>query len=314
MSVINIEDIAHVRFSAPDLGVMRNFLNEFGMVCQDHADGRLYARGHDGRPFIHVTELGEPYFIGLGLRAQSVDDLHLLATAEGVAVEGCAMPGGGQVVRLMDPDGFAVEVVAGQTRSAPDFGPADIPVNTVHARARVGRLAPLDPRPSHVYRIAHCGLGVTDLRRSESWYKQKFGFLTSDEIEVAPGESAGAFLRCDLGARPVDHHTLVFGQYRKGARFLHAAFEVANLEDLMLGHAYLKVRERVHVWGVGRHILGSQIFDYWQDPWGRELEHWTDGDLLTAANPPGKASLSTSLVSQWGSSHPTMKIPREVKR
>lgn len=313
MSIIRISDIAHVRFSAPDLKVMRTFLEEFGMTCEMHTDGRLYARGRDGRPFIHVTEPGEPRFIGLGLLARSVDDLHVLANAGGHAVEEFSAPGAGQIVQLTDPDGFSIEVVADQIQTAAEQGPSDSPMNTALTRTRIGRLPRQEPRPSHVQRVAHCGLGVTDLLRSERWYKNHFGLLTSDEIEISPGERSGLFLRCDDGDGPVDHHTLVFGQFRKRARLLHAAFEVANLEDLMLGHAYLEAHKREHVWGVGRHILGSQIFDYWQDPWGHELEHWTDGDLLTAADPPGKVSLSESLTSQWGSLHPTMSVVRKER-
>lgn len=301
MSIIKVADIAHVRFSAPDLEAMRALLEEFGLACDVHADGRLYARGYDGRPFVHVTEVGEPRFIGFGLLAQSVGDLQHLAKVENVRVETLDSPGGGHVLRLTDPDGFLVEVIAGQENRPPSAGFADRPLNTAVARARLGRLAPLTPAPSHVQRIAHCGLGVTDLQRSETWYKQRFGLLTSDEIESAPGRSTGVFLRCDLGDTPVDHHTLVFAQFRKGARLLHAAFEVANFEDLMLGHAFLKSRNRDHAWGVGRHILGSQIFDYWRDPWGHEIEHWTDGDRLTASDLPTKVSVETAMQSQWGS-------------
>ena len=54
---------------------------------------------------------------------------------------------------------------------------------------------------------------------------------------------------------------------------------------------------------MGRHIMGSQIFDYWKDPFGNELEHWTDGDLFTAADPPQKhADAGALLAVQWGSS------------
>src|SRR5205823_10973799 len=106
-------------------------------------------------------------------------------------------------------------------------------------------------------------------------------FLTSDWIEAAPGVPVGAFMRCDCGDMLTDHHTLAMMQLPDAPRFGHAAWEVSGLDDLMLGHTYLKARKRPHAWGVGRHILGSQIFDYWRDPWGNELEHWTDGDLFT---------------------------------
>ena len=55
MPVIRIEDIAHVRFAAPDLPAMQAFLGDFGLSCFE-VDGRLYGKGTDGRPFVHVTE------------------------------------------------------------------------------------------------------------------------------------------------------------------------------------------------------------------------------------------------------------------
>ena len=48
----------------------------------------------------------------------------------------------------------------------------------------------------------------------------------------------------------------------------------------MSGHEHLKRRKRKNVWGIGRHLLGGQIFDYWQSPFGVIHEHWTDTDLI----------------------------------
>jgi hypothetical protein len=117
----------------------------------------------------------------------------------------------------------------------------------------------------------------------------------------------GAFLRCDRGETPTDHHTLFLLQSPAGtAKFNHAAFEVADFDDLMLGHTHLKRAKRTPAWGVGWHILGSQIFDYWKDPWGHELEHWTDGDLFAASDGSHKATLQDLLGVQWGPHHPMM--------
>jgi hypothetical protein len=92
MSTIRIEDIAHVRYAAPDLAAMRAFLEDFGLDCFE-ASGRLYGRGSDGRPFVHVTEPGEARFLAVGLRAETVADLEKLAASEGVAVEDLSEPG-----------------------------------------------------------------------------------------------------------------------------------------------------------------------------------------------------------------------------
>ena len=302
---IRIEDIAYVRFAAPDLRQMQAFLEDFGLSCEVR-NGGLYGRAADGRPFVHATEQGAPAFRALGLRAESLADLEKLASDEDVAVEKLEDPGGGSVVRLIDPDGFLVEVVAGQETSAPDKDVRDVPHNTAAEHPRLRSTVRLSPGPSHVHRIGHCVLNVSDFRVSEAWYKQRFGFLTSDEIEMAPGVSMGAFMRCDRGDQPTDHHTLFLAQLPQPAGFMHAAFEVAHLDDLMLGHAHLKSRGRDQAWGVGRHIMGSQVFDYWRDPWGHELEHWTDGDLLTADDAPNKMPLTSLLAVQWGAPHPMM--------
>ncbi|MCA6223593.1 MAG: VOC family protein, partial [Phenylobacterium sp.] len=178
--------------------------------------------------------------------------------------------------------------------------------NTAAARPRISSRVRVEAGPSRVVRLGHAVLEVSDFRASEAWYKSRFGLLTSDEVEAAPGAAIGAFLRCDRGATPTDHHTLFLLQGPGGPRFNHAAFEVENLDDLMRGHAHLKSDGRQAAWGVGRHILGSQVFDYWKDPWGHELEHWTDGDLFTASDAPGKASFAELLGVQWGAVHPMM--------
>lgn len=303
MSVIRIEDIGHVRYAAPDLGAMRSFLEDFGMDCFEQG-GRLYGRGSDGRPFIHVTEPGAAGFLAVGLRAETVADLETLAAAEGLAVEDLDEPGGGKIVRLTDPDGYGVEVVAGQAKGEAVLPLADAPRNTVAAKPRQRATVRLEPSPAHVRRIGHAVLKVRDFRTSEAWYKDRFGFITSDEVEAAKNVPLGAFMRCDRGDKPADHHTLFLAQLPGELGILHAAFEVANLDDLMLGHQHLKARKREQAWGVGRHIMGSQIFDYWKDPFGNELEHWTDGDLFTAADPPQKQPMSALLAVQWGAPHP----------
>ena len=303
MSVIKIEDIAHVRFAAPDHAAMRAFLEDFGMACFEQG-GRLYGKAGDGRPFVHVTEPGAPKFLGIGLRAGSVTDLAVLAAAEAVSVDDFDAPGGGKIVRLTDPDGYGVEVVAGQ-ENAPPTAPTPDPLhNSAMAQPRLRQPLRLAPAPADVRRIGHAVLKVRDFRQSEQWYKDRFGFLTSDEVEAAKDVPLGAFMRCDRGERPADHHTLFLAQLPGELGLLHAAFEVANLDDLMLGHQYLKKKKRKAAWGVGRHIMGSQVFDYWKDPFGNELEHWTDGDLFTAADPPNKMPMSALLAVQWGSPHP----------
>jgi catechol 2,3-dioxygenase-like lactoylglutathione lyase family enzyme len=300
MSIIKVEDIAFVRFRAPELDRMRGFLRDFGLQVTHQDERRLFARGGGESPVLHMTELGDPGFAGLGLRAASIDDLDTLAAAEGVTVAHLDAPGGGKVVALHDPDGHRIEVIAGQRVIAAASLPACAAWNTVSDRRRLRQVKRTAIGPSHVVRLGHCVLNVSDFRASERWYKDRFGFITSDEIALSPDLSVGAFLRCDRGDTPTDHHSLFIIQSPRGPGFNHAAFEVADLDDLMAGHDQLKAAGAAPEWGVGRHILGSQVFDYWRDPWGHTLEHWTDGDVLAAADGSNTASLRDLVDVQWG--------------
>jgi hypothetical protein len=127
---IKIQDIAYVRFNAPDLDQMETFLTEFGMVRADRTGDALYMRGLDGDPFLHVMHKGEPRFVAAGFRAASVKDLETLAQEENAPIVQLDAPGGGSVARLSDPNGFEIEVIAGRTAVARIEPPAELPSTT----------------------------------------------------------------------------------------------------------------------------------------------------------------------------------------
>ena len=123
---------------------------------------------------------------------------------------------------------------------------------------------------------------VKDFGETFAWYQRRLGLLISDEIVMdkdGQEQSLGAFTRCNRGEEYVDHHTVFFINAGH-ADFNHAAFEVANWDVLMQSHYSMKKAGHQHSFGVGKHILGSQTFDYWKDPNGFMLEHFTDGDLF----------------------------------
>jgi catechol 2,3-dioxygenase-like lactoylglutathione lyase family enzyme len=301
--VIQVRDIAYARFGAPDLAAMERFLTDFGLVVTAHQGDALYARGTDPAPYAHVTERGEPGFRGLAFEAASADDLRAAAQIEGAsAMEEIDAPGGGQRVRFTDPDGFGVEVVHGRELlpGLPVQGAA--PLNRGSERRRLGRLQRVPSGPACVKRVGHAGLRVSDFRRSEGWYRARFGFVASDEIFLGPRENlVAAFLRCDRGQEHTDHHTLVLvGIGGSPAELDHVAFEVEDFDAVMAGHDHLAQAGYQHHTGIGRHILGSQVYDYWRDPWGQVLEHFTDGDLLNARHETGLHDPGAALGTQWG--------------
>ncbi|WCM25013.1 VOC family protein [Sphingomonas sp. QA11] len=306
MTIAKALDVEAVRFSAPDLSQMHQFLIDFGLLDADDAgDGLLRMRGTGSAPFVHETIEGAAGFAGLTMRVRSLDDLEALAKIEGGAVEAATGPGGGFRVALRDPDGFVVEAIAEKAR-APELshGSRDS-WNVIARREREGRAKRLAAGPANVIRLGHVVLNVTNLAESWKWWQSRFGLLVSDEVRTPNGDVAALFIRCDRGSETVDHHTLNFASVPGlPAQFHHAAFEVADLDDLMAGSRHLEIKGYHHDWGVGRHILGSQVFDYWKDPWGHRVEHWTDGDLFDASVAPNITDIPTMMGHQWGPDAP----------
>jgi hypothetical protein len=123
------------------------------------------------------------------------------------------------------------------------------------------------------------------------------------DFQYVPGQRdrgpAMAFIRCDRGTVPADHHTLAL-LLGPAAGYSHSAYQVADLDAVAAGGEYLLQRGYQRAWGIGRHVLGSQIFDYWHDPDKLTVEHFTDGDLFDNTIEPGWAPLTGSGLSQWG--------------
>src|SRR5713226_4871602 len=120
MALIKVTDLAYGRLRAPDLDVAEEFLTHFGMVKAERTANALYMRGTDPAHHIHITEKGDPKFVGIAYYVDSEDDLKKLAKAPGATgVENIDEPGGGKRVRLTEPNGYQIEVVSGIAAVAP---------------------------------------------------------------------------------------------------------------------------------------------------------------------------------------------------
>jgi len=130
MPVIKAVDLAYGRLCSPDLDKQEEFLTAFGMVRADRTKNALYMRGTDPAHHLHVTELGEPKFVGIAFHAGSLEDLEKLARVEGASpIEEIDEPGGGKRVRLTEPNGYQIEVIHGMQSVTPIKVERD-PVNT----------------------------------------------------------------------------------------------------------------------------------------------------------------------------------------
>jgi len=312
--LIKVTDLAYARFRAPDLDEMETFLKHFGLQRSARTETALYMRATDNNHHVHITELGDPEYIGHAFYAASKADLETISQLPGASnVEEIAEPGGGIRVRMSDPDGFEVEIVHGIETLGRIPMKNSYKQNNGDEIRRKGELVRLASGPVQCRRLGHIVLNVTDFKSSDIFYKNNFGFISSDECLNSEGETVFAFNRLDKGEQYVDHHTLLTVPADE-ASLGHIAFEVEDINAIYMGHEHLKSKGYHHSWGIGRHILGSQIFDYWFDPLGFRVEHWTDGDLLNNKNPVGITPADTALDVQWGARAETRiaKLPEKI--
>jgi len=315
-------DIVFVRFELTDLEVQKEYLLHFGMRPAHETGNVIYFKGTGADPFIYTATKGaENRYVSSGYRVGARADLERLADHFNVDIVQSREPGGGEKVVLKDPDGLGVEVFHGvertvaPTQQAPSLNAGFDKPRQNHLQ-RFGKGA--DEWRSHdgklvyeltskVMRLGHTAINIADPKRSMDWYADTLGFLVSDNIVLPDGMVMGGFMRCDLGDTPADHHTINITalppeKLDAHGSFGHAGFELTeSVDDLMAGHFHMKtVGKYAHEWGIGRHLLGSQMYDYWRDPAGFILEHWTDGDLLDASVPAVNAPARDVILAQYG--------------
>ncbi|MEP4377434.1 MAG: catechol 1,2-dioxygenase [Alphaproteobacteria bacterium] len=307
--IIKVADLEWGRIRSPDLDVQEEFLTNFGMITVERTNDKLFMRGTGASHHIHVTEKGDPGFISLAFRAVSEDDLHKLAAeAKGASdVENIDEPGGGKRVRLTEPNGYTIEVVHGI--EAVDEMPVErqsYNLGNIDKYKRANELWRKAPGPATVMRIGHGVIGTPKMHECTAWVRHHIGLIASDEVYVEDDKDKiiASFNRIDGGKQFVDHHVFLYiGNENAGLN--HLSFEVPDFDDVMMGHEHLRDAGNYdHVWGIGRHVLGSQIYDYWKDPWGRVHEHWADSDTLNADYETRYIPADEGLRSQWGEPAP----------
>jgi catechol 2,3-dioxygenase-like lactoylglutathione lyase family enzyme len=311
MPTTKISGLVFGRLRSPDLDLAEKFLTDFGLVRIERTRTALYMRASGAAHHVHVTELGEPAYLSLAWQAASLEDLQRLARVSGASgVESLDEPGGGKRVRLIDPDGRQVEVVHGMEElpPLPNLRPASNAGNDRNVRR--GDLFRVPTGAARPRRLGHVAVITTKFDATVAWYREVFGLLCSDDVyRDSVDNLVGSFNRIDRGAEYVDHHTIYFIRGEPSG-LNHLAFEVPDIDDVFTGHEYLQSQGYRCTWGVGRHALGSQVFDYWFDPWGRVHEHWTDSDLLNSSTPPGKGEAGVYTRGPWGPYPPTNGFAR----
>ncbi|WP_067860246.1 VOC family protein [Nocardia shimofusensis] len=301
--IVKIRDLAWLEFEKPDLVKAEAFAVAFGFTTVLRTADELQLRGTDeGSPCVIVRRAARSGFVGAAFAAADTADVTRLAEATGRTVRPLPETLGGVAVDLTDPSGSAVRVVAGMHRLPELPGQQSHEFNTGRRIARINATQRPPREPARVRRLGHVVLQSTRYLETLNWYLRHLGLIVSDFLFYEGQRERGpvmSFLRCDRGSTPADHHTLAL-TLGPSNRYVHSAYEVCDLDAVAAGGEYLLDQGYRRSWGIGRHIQGSQIFDYWRDPDGFLVEHYSDGDLFDNTLEPGWAPMTASGLAQWG--------------
>ncbi len=301
--LVKVLDLAWLEFEKPDLERAERFAHAFGFATAARTPEELQLRGTDaGSPCVVVRKGRRSRFAGSAFRAACSADVLRLAAATGREARALPESIGGLAVDLVDPSGATVRVVSDTHELVAT--PAQLPhtFNFGHDPVRANRTQRPPRAPAGVQRLGHVVLQTARYVETLNWYLEHLGLIVSDFLYHPGQRERGpvmSFIRCDRGPTPTDHHTLAM-MLGPSNRYIHSAYQVCDLDALATGGERLLDEGYRRSWGIGRHIQGSQIFDYWRDPDGFLVEHFADGDLFDSTLEPGWEPMSASGLAQWG--------------
>ena len=262
--IIKVHDIAWLEFEKPDLTRAKAFSCAFGFGIAFRTADELCLRGTDsGSPCVLIRRGPQSRFVGVAYSAQDNSDVLRLTEATGSRIRVLPESLGGVAVDLIDPSGVTVRVVHGthQLEALPAQTPH--PLNVGHELRRINATQRSPREPTRVQRLGHVVLQTTKYIESLNWYLDHLGMIVSDFLYYPGRRDRGpvmSFIRCDRGQTPADHHTLAMA-LGPSNRYVHSAYQVSDIDAMGAGARYLADLGYHRSWGIGRHILGSQIFD-----------------------------------------------------
>ncbi|KAJ5606472.1 hypothetical protein N7510_009253 [Penicillium lagena] len=301
---IRLVKLAHMRYQHPDLDQITTFLQDFGMVVAKRTEEKIWYRGYGDDQYVYYVQKGPKKFLGGTFAVEAYQDLEKAAQLDtaGSIQELADAPGCGFMVSLADPEGFPMNLMFGQSPASKGEFPEKIMINYENEKPRTRRFQRFDPGPAAVHKLGHYGLCTQKFDALVDFYTSTFNLVPTDFLYVekeGKKQNVALFAHIDRGEDLVDHHSF-FMSTNATSHVHHCSFEVHDFDTQALGHQWLAQKGYQSVWGVGRHILGSQIFDYWWDTTGNMIEHYADGDLVNDQTPIGYGPAGDESLAVWG--------------
>ena len=275
--VLSVHSVDRFVFTVPQLEEARRFYTAFGLdVRQQEQRLDLYTHGHP-HCWASIHEAAGPkqlQYVSYGIFAEDLPAFSARIQSQGLGSEPHLLARGverGESVWLRDPDGVPIELVVAPkvSPSAKTVPRADSPVapgqGAAPSRSRVQTVRPR--YLSHILRF------TPDVPRMVVFGHEVLGLRLADR--------SGDVIAFTYSPHGSDHHLVAFAKSHAPGLH-HSSWDVGSINEVGLGAEQMRDAGWGEGWGVGRHVLGSNYFNYVRDPWGSYCEYSCDIDFIPA--------------------------------
>ena len=273
--------LTSVTIGVPNLRETADYYLDFGLLPTKNevfsaysgeqlADATEYRfNTRDGGEQLRLVQSPRRRVLQLGVGVEDPDDLGRIASQ----LERLDQPftGDDTSVAAEDPGTevmIRVEIAPRYDQTPTPWPPTNTPGNA----ERLNERAPGALRDAKVHprKLGHVVLGTTDEEASRKFFTQGLGFKISDQVPFL-----AAFMRCST-----DHHNVLV-QQAPVSYLHHTSWQVDDVDEIGRGATDMLAKDpNRHVWGLGRHFVGSNYFWYLRDPAGNFSEYYSDIDCI----------------------------------
>ena len=262
---MSLHRLTRIIIGVPDVAAAAAYYRDFGLT---ELGANRFATVDGGEQLV-IARARQRRLLQLGIGVHNADDLDRIGSQ--LDKLGIGYTRNDTSMSVLDPNSsltvvvkIAEEIKQQYTPTPATNGPGR-PDRANTRAAGIDRENPVRPR-----KLGHVVIGSVDQEASHRFFTDGLGFKITDHV---PG--LASFMRCST-----DHHNVLVQQ--APLNFLHhTAWEVDDVDEVGRGAtAMLEGHPERHVWGLGRHHLGSNFFWYLKDPAGNFSEYYSDIDCI----------------------------------
>lgn len=269
-----IRSLLHIGMTVPDLEVGRVFYELFGLRAGISGNDLMFRCPDRAQDQIHLIEGAKKRlsYTALGTDEAGMTGLKRNLDRAGVRIVDAPFDVSFGGIWFCDPHGDWINVQVEEPKPSLVAIPPE--VNVPGRYRRIGtRACGLESLQKKVVprRLGHLIKFTPDVDRSVDFYTNVLGMKVSDRAH-----DILAFLR---GAAGGDHHIVAFAKSTHTGLH-HLSFEVSDIDEIEIGAQTLIRAGYKDVFGLGRHVGGSNYFHYIRDPWNSLVEYFWDIDVI----------------------------------